>query len=36
VQEEVRNAARTLRDAVLLHRDRGAIPGSELEKPRQK
>ncbi len=36
VQEEVRNAARTLRDAVLAHRDRDAIPGSELQKPRQK
>ena len=36
MQGEVRNAARTLLDAVLAHRDRSRIPGGELTSPRQK
>lgn len=36
MQQEVRNAASTLRDAALDNHDRGAIRGSGLEKPRQK
>lgn len=37
VQEEVRNAARTLADAVMAQREgRFTIPGAELKDPRQK
>ena len=36
MQGEVRNAARTLLEAVLAHRDREAVPGSDLQQPRQK
>lgn len=36
MQGEVRNAAKTLRDAVLARRSDEAIPGSELKPPRQK
>ena len=36
MQGEVRNAAKTLLDAVLSHRDKAQIPGSELHPPRQK
>lgn len=36
MQEEVRNAARTLRDALLARRARHEIPGNNLEAPRQK
>jgi len=36
MQGEVRNVAKTLLDAVLLHRDKAQIPGSELTPPRQK
>lgn len=36
MQGEVRNVAKTLLDAVLLHRDKAQIPGSELKPPRQK
>lgn len=36
MQGEVRNAAHTLRDAVLAHRHKNEIPGSELKLPRQK
>lgn len=36
MQGEVRNAARTLLEAVLTHRDRVWIPGSQLHAPRQK
>lgn len=36
VQGEIRNVAKTLRDALLAHRDKAAIPGSALVPPRQK
>ena len=36
VQGEVRNAARTLADAVLARHGKAAIAGSELTPPRQK
>jgi len=36
IQGEVRNAAKTLLDAVLAHRNDVQIPGSELKSPRQK
>ncbi|SEP81062.1 Multimeric flavodoxin WrbA [Devosia sp. YR412] len=36
MQGEVRNVARTLRDALLAHHDRKAVPGSELVQPRNK
>jgi multimeric flavodoxin WrbA len=36
MQGEVRNAAKTLLDAVLAHRDKAQIPGSELNPPRRK
>ena len=36
VQGEVRNAARTLAEALLARRDRGEIPGATLHPPRQK
>lgn len=36
IQREVQNVARTLRDALLAHHDRQAIPGSELVQPRNK
>jgi multimeric flavodoxin WrbA len=36
MQGEVRNAAKTLLDAVLEHRDKAQIPGSELHPPRRK
>lgn len=36
MQGEVRNAAHALAEAVLAHRDKGAIPGSDLKPPRQK
>ena len=36
MQGEVRNAAKTLLDAVISRRDRAEIPGSELHPPRQK
>lgn len=36
MQGEVRQAAQTLLDAVVAHRDREKIPGSELKPPRQK
>jgi hypothetical protein len=35
-QGEVRNAAKTLLDAVLSRRDKAQIPGSELHLPRWK
>jgi hypothetical protein len=36
VQEEVRNAARTLAEALNAGRQAGEIPGSRLRAPRQK
>ncbi|MDB5585780.1 MAG: putative multimeric flavodoxin [Devosia sp.] len=36
IQGEVRNAAKTLLDALQMHRGNDAIPGSDLKPPRQK
>ena len=36
MQGELRNAAKTLLDAIFAHRNDEQIPGSELTLPRQK